>query len=88
MPYSNYLASGGEDCTIKIWKMDETAAERILTQPQSVLYGHSKWVLQMSFNKSAQSILATSSLDTTLKVWDIEQGKPIYTIGATKTEYC
>lgn len=88
MPYSNYLASGGEDSTIKIWKIDENSQEKITNQAQSILYGHQKRILQISFNKSAQSILASSSIDSTLKVWDIEQGKVVYTIGATKTEYC
>jgi periodic tryptophan protein 1 len=40
---------------------------------------HTDSVLSLSLNNSHKNILASGSADQTLKIWDLNQGKNIYT---------
>ncbi|CAM0880118.1 unnamed protein product [Alopecurus aequalis] len=61
------LATGGEDCTIRLWSMNTRAKKHPLV---STLHGHEKTlsVLSVAWHKS--SLLVSSSKDTKVKVWD------------------
>ena len=58
------LASGSNDCTIKIWNI-ETKIEI------GNLLGHKERVTSVAFNNTG-IILASGSNDCTIKLWNIE----------------
>jgi WD40 repeat protein len=61
--YSNILASGGRDATIKIWNL--TTGSEIVT-----ISGHEQTVSTIAFN-SKNTLLVSGSHDNTVKIWDI-----------------
>ncbi|MGB3262793.1 MAG: serine/threonine-protein kinase, partial [Microcoleus sp.] len=66
------LASGSEDKTIEIWKLD--AGKRWYT-----LTGHSEWVTCVAFSPDGQ-ILASGGRDKMIHIWDLNKGKWWYAL--------
>ncbi|KAI0320507.1 WD40-repeat-containing domain protein [Amylostereum chailletii] len=68
------LATGGDDCTVKIWRMDvnglASSAARPITEvePQLTLRGHSAAITRLVIAPSKQ-LLYSASLDSTVRVW-------------------
>ncbi|KAI0048232.1 striatin-3 [Auriscalpium vulgare] len=68
------LATGGDDCTVKIWRMDVTglasSAARPVTEvePQLTLRGHSASITRLIIAPSRQLLYSASS-DSTIRVW-------------------
>lgn len=90
--HDDIIASGSDDCKVFIWKVpsdfsvhsedeDDLAAKEV--QPQVRLGGHQKKVGHVLFHPVADNILATSSGDLTIKLWDIEVGQPKLTLRHT-----
>ncbi|TVP66226.1 MAG: hypothetical protein EA343_01745, partial [Nodularia sp. (in: Bacteria)] len=67
-----FLASGSEDETIKLWNV--TTGTEICT-----LTGHSDSVYSIIFSSDGQ-FLASSSEDETIKLWNVATGKEISTL--------
>ncbi|KAK4677649.1 NACHT and WD40-domain containing NOD-like receptor 2 [Podospora pseudoanserina] len=65
-PDSKWIASGSEDCTIKIWHLETGSC-------QQTLEGHSSWVRSVVFSPDSKWI-ASGSGDCTVKIWDLETG--------------
>ena len=76
----NIIASGSEDGKAFIWRVPQDFTLLIDSEeipdvaPVAKLSGHSRKIGQVLFNPSAENILATSSGDLTIKIWDIEAG--------------
>jgi WD40 repeat protein len=66
------LASGSEDKTIEMWKLD--ALKRWYT-----LTGHSDWVTSVAFSPDG-STLASGGRDKTIQIWDLNKGKWWYAL--------
>ncbi|MBE9124432.1 serine/threonine protein kinase, partial [Tychonema sp. LEGE 07199] len=66
------LASGSEDKTIEIWKLE--AGKRWYT-----LTGHSDWVTCVAFSPDGTT-LASGGRDKTIQIWDLNKGKWWYTL--------
>lgn len=68
------LASTSEDATCKIWIIRDT--KKGLTEhmvPHAAeLVGHSKKTLTCNWHHIAKNTLATTSVDNTCRLWDIE----------------
>ncbi|KKA22222.1 Nuclear distribution protein PAC1-1 [Rasamsonia emersonii CBS 393.64] len=63
-PVFSTLASGSEDCTIKIWDWELGELERTLK-------GHMRAVLDLDFGgQKGRTLLASCSSDLTVKIWD------------------
>lgn len=58
----NLVASGSEDCTVKVWDYDSGQLEKTLK-------GHTQSVNYVSFD---EKYLASASSDLTVKLWDIQ----------------
>lgn len=74
------IASGSDDGKAFIWKVPKDFTLFVDSEevpdvaPVAKLSGHSRKIGQVLFNPSAENILATSSGDLTIKIWDIEAG--------------
>ncbi|KAK0240494.1 WD40-repeat-containing domain protein [Armillaria nabsnona] len=68
------LATGGDDCTVKIWRMDvaglASSAARPTTEvePQLTLRGHSAAITRLIHSPSKR-LLYSASLDSSIRVW-------------------
>ncbi|KAF3924928.1 Coronin [Orbilia brochopaga] len=90
--HDDIIASGSDDCKVFVWKVpsefsvysedeDDLAAKEVL--PQVRLTGHQKKVGHVLFHPVADHVLATSSGDLTIKLWDIETGQAKLTLRHT-----
>ncbi len=80
------LASGSEDCTVKVWNA-------ATGQLQRTLMGHKDTIRALAMSADGR-ILASGSGDTTVKLWDLSTGKlisklsghssPVWSVGLTK----
>lgn len=81
------FASASEDTTIKLWSIpddweptdDQGRAKKgdNLTENLLDLEGHKKKVTLLRFHPTASNVLASTSADYTVKVWDVEKGEEI-----------
>ena len=71
-PDGQTLASGSEDKTIEMWKLE--AGKRWYT-----LTGHSDWVTCVAFCPDGRT-LASSGRDKTIQIWDLNKGKWWYAL--------
>ncbi|EPQ58098.1 WD40 repeat-like protein [Gloeophyllum trabeum ATCC 11539] len=68
------LATGGDDCTIKLWRMDvsglTSSGARAITEvePQLTLRGHSAAITRLIISPSKQ-LIYSASLDSSIRVW-------------------
>ncbi|EPS38201.1 hypothetical protein H072_7930 [Dactylellina haptotyla CBS 200.50] len=78
--HDDIVASGSDDGKVFIWKVpadfslyvDEEELASKDVQPLVRLSGHPRKVGHVLFHPSAEGVLATSSGDFTIKVWDVE----------------
>ncbi|KAF7974063.1 hypothetical protein HWV62_13471 [Athelia sp. TMB] len=85
------LATGGDDCTVKIWRMDvnsiASSGSRTSTEvePQLTLRGHSAAITRLIHSASKQ-LLYSASLDSSIRVWALPS--PSHTTYAPYDETC
>ncbi|RDI79165.1 hypothetical protein Vi05172_g10873 [Venturia inaequalis] len=83
------LASGSDDGKVFLWRVPEgftlhsDAEEPADVSPVGRLSGHTRKVGHVLFNPAASNVLASSSGDYTIKLWDIEQGQSRLTLKGT-----
>ncbi|KAK4561624.1 Coronin-like protein crn1 [Recurvomyces mirabilis] len=83
------VASGSDDGKVFLWQVPDDfslhidAEEPADVKPVGKLSGHSRKVGHVLFNPAAENILASSSGDYTVKLWDLEDGKPKLTLKHT-----
>ena len=83
------LATASEDTTIKIWNIpeewepiDESGSSKAgedITSSLVDLTGHAKKVNLLRFHPTANNVLASTSSDYTVKIWDIESAMELST---------
>lgn len=85
----NIVASGSDDGKIGIWEIPEDYSFHHYTnsegeprdlQPKKFLTGHGRKVGHVLFHPTARNVLASSSLDHTVRIWDVESGKELFTL--------
>ncbi|KAJ2792776.1 Coronin-like protein crn1, partial [Coemansia helicoidea] len=76
------IASGAEDHQAMVWRVPDDLAEREedVTQPLVVLGGHGRKVGHVVWNPVAEGVLAVSSSDYTVRVWDVARGQERQTL--------
>jgi coronin-1B/1C/6 len=68
----NLLATGSEDCSVKVWEVpDDLANGSTYSTAKAQLKGHAKRVEMVKFHPVADNIVASASVDKTLRLWDI-----------------
>jgi coronin-1B/1C/6 len=88
------LATASEDTSIKLWNIPEewepidakgVSKEGIdITESVVDLVGHSKRVNLLRFHPTASNVLASTSSDCTVKLWDIESAQELATFDEMK----
>ena len=69
-PYQkDLIATGSDDCNLMIWQIPEEGLEKDMTDPMVTHTGHGKKVGILSWHPSAEHVLATASMDHTVKLW-------------------
>ncbi|KAK9479953.1 hypothetical protein V1514DRAFT_290574 [Lipomyces japonicus] len=83
----NVLASASDDGKIGIWRVPENfslhtepGSPIVDVNPVSKLSGHTRKVGHVLFHPTASNVLASASGDYTVKLWDVESGKPKTTL--------
>ncbi|KAF5391840.1 hypothetical protein D9757_001679 [Collybiopsis confluens] len=73
-PHELCLATGGDDCTVKIWRMDVAglASSTVTTEiePQLTLRGHSAAITRL-IHAPSKNLLYSASLDSSIRVWSL-----------------
>lgn len=82
-PFDDFLlGTASEDCTVKLWSLprtiDECYSSASLRSPAVTLQGHKKRVDSLAWNPSAAGIVATSSSDKSVKVWNVETKQQVF----------
>lgn len=85
-PSKKVLASCSDDCTVRLWSVEEKSCLHVLRE-------HKKEIYTVEFAPAATvtpTLLATASFDSTVRVWDVERGSskfcfrrhkdPVYTV--------
>ncbi|KAI8058139.1 hypothetical protein BDF22DRAFT_615648 [Syncephalis plumigaleata] len=67
------IASAAEDGKVMIWRIPDTEWEDSQTEPLATLSGHQRKVGHVLFHPTADHVVASSSADTTVKLWDTEK---------------
>ncbi|XP_047569826.1 coronin-7 [Lutra lutra] len=74
-PFDPYrLAVGGEDARIRLWRVPPEGLQEVLTTPEAVLTGHTEKIYSLRFHPLAADVLASSSYDLTIRIWDLQAG--------------
>mmetsp|Transcript_22843 Transcript_22843/g.40459 ORF Transcript_22843/g.40459 Transcript_22843/m.40459 type:complete len:450 (-) Transcript_22843:139-1488(-) len=75
-PFNEYmLATGGDDCTVKVWGIPPGGLKDNIVDPLVNLAEHQKKVTVVRYHPSAENVLATGSADATVKIWDVQRGE-------------
>jgi len=69
----NLLATGGEDCHIKISQIPDEGIKQNILEALASCDGHERKINVLHWNPAANNILGSASADLTLKIWDIEK---------------
>ena len=83
------IISSAEDAKICVWEipgdysffhyLDENDEPKDV-KPVKILSGHTRKVGHVLFHPVAQNIFASSSLDYTVRIWNLETGETVYTL--------
>uniref|UniRef100_G1RFJ3 Coronin n=1 Tax=Nomascus leucogenys TaxID=61853 RepID=G1RFJ3_NOMLE len=67
-------SAAGEDARIRLWRVPAEGLEEVLTTPETVLTGHTEKICSLRFHPLAADVLASSSYDLTVRIWDLQGG--------------
>jgi WD40 repeat protein len=84
-PFDNcVLATSGDDATVKLWhlppRMEDCYSAKGLHSAGATLTGHKRRVDSIAFHPATPSILASSSTDKSLRVWDLNALRCAYAL--------
>lgn len=71
----NIIASGSEDCVVKIWQIPDGGLSRTLTDPVVDLVFHQRRVGLVLWHPSALNVLLTAGSDNQVVIWNVGIGE-------------
>uniref|UniRef100_H3AGI6 Coronin n=1 Tax=Latimeria chalumnae TaxID=7897 RepID=H3AGI6_LATCH len=74
------IASGSEDCAVKVWQIPENGLVVPLMEPVVSLEGHSKRVGVVTWHPTARNVLlsADTGCDNVVLIWNVGTGEELY----------
>ncbi|CAF0940629.1 unnamed protein product [Adineta ricciae] len=76
----NVIASGSEDCTVKIWQIPDGGITATLTESSVDLVGHQRRVGQIAWHPSALNVLLSAGGDMKIFIWNVGKATILSTI--------
>uniref|UniRef100_A0A1L8E5K7 Coronin n=1 Tax=Nyssomyia neivai TaxID=330878 RepID=A0A1L8E5K7_9DIPT len=71
----NVIASGSEDCVVKIWQIPDGGLSRTLTEPVVDLLYHQRRVGLVLWHPSALNVLLSAGSDNQVVIWNVGTGE-------------
>uniref|UniRef100_A0A146LYG7 Coronin n=2 Tax=Lygus hesperus TaxID=30085 RepID=A0A146LYG7_LYGHE len=82
-PFNNrHVAVGCDDGTVKLWMVPEGGLSEATNTPEAVLQTHMEKIYCLKFHPLASDILATTSYDMTIRIWDLSTLEQAATLNA------
>ncbi|CAB0000911.1 unnamed protein product [Nesidiocoris tenuis] len=82
-PFDNRrIAVGCDDGTVKLWVVPEGGLSEATNTPSAVLQAHMEKIYCLKFHPLASDILATTSYDMTIRIWDLSTLKQAASLDA------
>jgi len=81
------IATAADDCKININKFPVDGMTENIKSAEISCKGHKKKISLISFNPSANNILASASYDRTIKIWNIENAACVASMDAKESIY-
>ncbi|GMH48478.1 hypothetical protein TrVE_jg5731 [Triparma verrucosa] len=80
---SSILATGSDDCNVRIFGVTEEGTSTGMGDDQLIgeLKGHRNGIRTLDWHPTCQNVMMTSSLDTAVKIWDVQNFKEITDLG-------
>lgn len=75
---SHLLATGGDDCVVKYWRIPEDGLTETLNECLMNLSGHEKKITVLIHHPSVSGVCVTGSADCSAKIWDVDSNKEHY----------
>jgi WD40 repeat protein len=76
------LATGSDDCGVRVWKLKSSSgitssqdATDALSSSMKMEGGHRLSVRGVVYNRVARGVLGSFSMDSTIKIWDVDTGQ-------------
>lgn len=76
----NVIASGSEDCVVKVWQIPDGGLSRTMTEPVVDLVYHQRRVGLVLWHPSALNVLLTAGSDNLIVVWNVGTGEVLVRI--------
>ncbi|XP_069943932.1 coronin-6 isoform X4 [Cherax quadricarinatus] len=76
----NVIASGSEDCVVKIWQIPDFGLVTTMTEPVVDLMYHQRRVGMVVWHPTANNILLSAGSDNIVVIWNVGCGDPLTTI--------
>ncbi|XP_012548210.1 coronin-1C-A isoform X1 [Bombyx mandarina] len=76
----NVIASGSEDCVVKVWQIPDGGLSRTLTEPVVDLVYHQRRVGLVLWHPTAQNVLLTAGSDNQIAIWNVGTGEVLITL--------
>ncbi|KAL9973088.1 hypothetical protein ACROYT_G019500 [Oculina patagonica] len=74
------LATACESGFVSIWEVPDGGLTEVINTPSVVLKGHSDKPNIVRYHPTARGVLASSALDNTVKIWDIDKARDLITL--------
>eukprot|EP00612_Vaucheria_litorea_P006250 CAMPEP_0171481192 /NCGR_PEP_ID=MMETSP0946-20130122/6578_1 /TAXON_ID=109269 /ORGANISM="Vaucheria litorea, Strain CCMP2940" /LENGTH=441 /DNA_ID=CAMNT_0012012675 /DNA_START=177 /DNA_END=1502 /DNA_ORIENTATION=- len=78
--HENIIATGGDDCTIKVWGIPGEGLTESQSEPLVDMHEHQRKVVVLRFHPTAEHVLASGSADHNVKVWDVQKSMSKVTV--------
>ncbi|CAG5082048.1 Similar to coro1ca: Coronin-1C-A (Danio rerio) [Cotesia congregata] len=76
----NVIASGSEDCVVKVWQIPDSGISRTLTEPVVDLQLHQRRVGLVLWHPTALNVLLTAGSDNLVIIWNVGTGEAVVKI--------
>jgi len=65
------LASGGSDCTVRLWGLTSSGGNRGHSPLLATLHGHEQPIKELAVARHNPNLLVSAAKDTKIRVWDV-----------------